>query len=655
MTRSYSFKSSHAALAFALWLVTAVYLICNLGHTQLIVDVASNADDHVQAYYSRNAQWNEPESARSAMLAGRDEIALDIPGLILGSVVRLDPGRRATTYHIFSVRWRLNGVDIPVPLSTIVNARPDASDTTTSADELLVSSRDNNPQLNVPTPGLVASIAHAHWAVGLSLMTFAFLLFAVWRRTHLPLIAAVFLATCAILYFLSCILVGPRLPLLDDWRYLLPGPCNLIDGHWQWLTVVGNDTYFLTNQILDFVVLKATHQDFAWLRGFAATVLLLQLVSQYRLLARTANQHPAIAALAVALGIWSLAGGGYWSNAAIAYQQALPTLFGTWILIQLVDGNGQLRPNPSNRIILICCVASGLAYISGGLLIASLGAAVVLVTGRRSDSRFAARTGGLLLGAGTLLLLTQFTLVSAHQGSLLEHNHHSTSVYPTDHRFWLFFLALYGRALGYNGVWVPADFFLMTLTLFPAAALGCLRLRAWNSKTGPESLPAWTMLAIYAGIGSASYAAMVAFGRAGFADANTPAVAVTAMGKGRFHFWPIAAMLPYVWLGWAVLLKHIHAGRTLASATIGVMLLTPKSLSLLDDVGWQRDLNLMARDGAACVVEHLPDAEAGKPVICTDLTSVPVDIGPTLLHLRDIGSRVYTEIVEEGTHAQPGE
>ena len=101
--------------------------------------------------------------------------------------------------------------------------------------------------------------------------------------------------------------------------------------------------FFLTNQVLDFLVLKFSNVDFLWLRAVAAALLLLQMAVQYRVVSRAGQASPVVAAVAVALGIWSLSAGAYWYGTAIAYQQALPTLFGTLMLVQFVARDGSIR------------------------------------------------------------------------------------------------------------------------------------------------------------------------------------------------------------------------------------------------------------------------------------------------------------------------
>ncbi|HZP67914.1 MAG TPA: hypothetical protein VFB32_16545 [Rudaea sp.] len=627
------------AVLLVVWAVAAAYFVCNLGHAQLVVRIETDAADLAQVFHSPNLMWNELESKKTALEPGRNDVAFALPGLLAGPVVRFDPGRRPTTYRLSAMRWVFGNSSLPIAPESVVNMRPDASSLTRDGDDLVLTARDDDPQVGVPTPGLRQ---RALLPLALAALALAFVVAAWRRRVAPPKIAGALLALCALLYAGACVTIGPHLPMHDDWRYLLPGDCNIVDGGWAWLGIVGNDTYFLTNQLLDFAVLKLSHVDFGWMRGVAVVLLLLQLAMVYAIVTRAARTAPAVAAVAAMLGIWSLAEGAYWSTTGIAYQQALPTMFGSCMLLQLIDRDGVLRAPRSVAAMLLCCAASGLAYISGGPLIASLGAALVLATYARDAAP--RRSGMWLAAAGVLLLVLQVVLVWRRQGSLLEHNHHSESVYPTDWRFWYFYFALFGRALGYGGVSFGLDVFFGAIVLTPAVVLGIERLLPRRQADGAPA--AWTMLALYAGLGCASYAAMVAFGRAGFASADVAPAIVTTMGKGRFHFWPIAAMLPYVWLGWAAVIARLRAGRALVGGAVALLMLSPKSVWLLDQVGVLRELSQTAREGARCIVAHLPDAEAQRPVVCTVITSAPVNLGPTLLHLRAEGAHVYTDILD---------
>ena len=152
---------------------------------------------------------------------------------------------------------------------------------------------------------------------------------------------------------------------------------------------------------------------------------------------------------------------------------------------QLCARNGEFNARFSSLLLAPCCVASGLSYISGGPLLMSLGIACILHAKRIFNPRVdpAARAGWILFGLGVASLILQLVLVTQRQGSLLEHNHAVASVFPNDRRYWLFFLALYGRALGYDGTSVFIDAGLAALILAPGVFLGIRRLVAGSADT----------------------------------------------------------------------------------------------------------------------------------------------------------------------------
>ena len=197
--------------------------------------------------------------------------------------------------------------------------------------DVTLDAHDDDPQLIVPTPP--PTVRMGNIAPPLVFSVLALIGFvAAYRRWSLSAVAAGVIACCGVMFLYTCASAGPRLPLFDDWRYVLPGRFNLVDG-WSWLGVVGNDTYFVTNQLLDCLVLRLTNIDFYTLRLVAVAVLLLQIALQIRILLRATHGRQEIGAVAVAATILSLAAGAYWSgDAVIAYQQALPTLFGTLLL-----------------------------------------------------------------------------------------------------------------------------------------------------------------------------------------------------------------------------------------------------------------------------------------------------------------------------------
>ena len=642
------FDKRKIGFGFVLWLLISFYFGANFAPWHLAAEVTTDATDVAQLYYSSNGTWSETESQTLPMVAGSNAITFTLPQIWPGKTVRFDPGQRTITYRIARLHWIHGGMSFNVPLDRISNPRSSDCHLSNAGGALFIGCTDNDSQLIVPAPDpdwILASF------VSLLALPMLGLIPLLWLSGKIEpaRMAGLFVAICASCYVFITLHHGPILPLYDDWRYVYPGPFDMVDGNWQWLTVVGNDTYFLTNQLIDFAVLKLTNVDFYWLRVVALTLLLIQLALQYRILTRAAGTSSIVGAIAITLEWWSLASDGYWGNTAVAYQQFLPTFFGTCALALLLRNEVSLRRSSICALLVFFCVASGLSYISGGLLMLSLGIACVLFVPRqsRASAGGAYRAGWLLGLLGTALLLLQIVLVNHYQGSLLQHNHAVASVYPTDRRFWLFFIALFGRALGYTGTFAPIDACLTVLFVFPAALF---TLQRFSSKraTNESAVPSWwKLLSVYAGIGGISYALAVSFGRSGFAPIDATTAAVIALGKARFHYWPIAAMLPYVWLGWAEIARH-NANRRAILGFAAIALLVPKSIIAFAHDSYVSNAKDHSLSGAACVVNHLSDAAAHRPVVCTALTSAPLNLGPVIDRLRARHSPLYSELIRAG-------
>lgn len=630
----------------ALWLLASVYIGVNTLPTHLTVDLTVDAADVAQLFDSLNGQWNEAESSALPLTPGWNRVLFTLNPRLAENSVRFDPGQRVTTYHIHAISWERGWVQHAVPLQSVTDPRPlGITSLSQVGDELVLTSKDNDAQTIIPAPDW-------HWQLASLILPFGgaivglLLLLAVIRRVDNPLpISAGFLLTCAVFYAFSSVYLGPRLPLYDDWRYVFPGPFDLVDGGWQWLGVAGNDTYFLTNQIFDFILLNLSNVNFNSIRIFALALLGVQLYAQYLIVTRLAATKPYAAAVAVALGFWSLASNAYWGSTTIAYQQFLPTLFGTLILAHLTGRDGEFKTHYSNTLLVACCLGSGLAYISGGLLLASLGMACLLAVGICS-SPAGKRAAVILLALGSALLVIQLLLVWRVQGSLLDHNHAVPSVYPNDQRFWLFFFALYGRALGYAGTSSLINFALTCLTLLPSVLLGVERLLRFKRRPASQPQPMLELVVLYAGIGGAAYAAAVAFGRAGFVPVTFGAFELTFVSKGRFHYWPIAAMLPYAWLGWVGFAQRLRdTGAVALQVMTAILLLVPKSLTPLAHVTYLLHNESLAKTGAHCLVEQLSRTAADKQVACPLATGMPPHIGPYNLGPR---SHLYLDLIDEG-------
>jgi len=636
----------------ALWLLATFFIDANFTSTELVAEITTDAADVARVYFSPESQWDFQQSSGAALNPGWNRAAFAGPFFNPGAVVRLAPGDRAATYRIHTVYWLRGGVPHAVRLDALINPHADINHSTIAADALVLTAQARAAQLIVPAPGLAWQLGSLLLPIGLPLIGLALVRIALRRNADPMRMSAIALGACATFYVAYYLAYQSRLPHYDDWRYLYPTPYSLVDGGWHWLTVVSNDTYYLTNQLIDYIVLRVSNVSFFWVRAVALGVLVLQLSAQYLVIQRVTGTERFVGAVAIALGIWSLASGAYWGATAVGYQQSLPTLFATLCLLCFIARDGSFNPRFSLPVIVACCLAAGLAYISGSLLILALGVACLLAAQRLRPlwSDPPARVGFLLCALGAVLLVLQVTLVWRQQGSLLAHNHASApSVYPNDRRFWLFFCAQFGRALGYTGGSVFVDIACAALALGPGILLGGATLSPKLNGSGASRSQPWTLLAIYAAAGAATYAAIVAFGRAGFVAGDADVQTIVATAKSRFHFWPVAAMLPYSWLGWVEATKNLPngaAGKVRTAAA--VLMLLPKSPSAFDQTDYLRVVDTMSKTGAHCVVEHLADIQANQPVVCGIMTGELRDLGPTLRMLQARHASLYQALMEDG-------
>lgn len=611
----------------------------------LVADVVVAEPDTAVAYYSADGQWSEAHTVSQPLIPGMNRVALRLPSLRLGDRIRLDPGQTQTNYHVLSLRWFRGGLGVDIPLSAVANPRPDAMNMRLVTNRLELTAHDIDPQLIVPLPTLGWRTASLLWPLGVLAAIMLGALVAQWRgRLGIVGVASIFVSAGIALYLTMYAQYAARLPIFDDWRYVIPSQFDLIGGRWEWLRAVGNDTYFLTGQIIDFLVLKLSNVDFGWLRAVALMLLLLHLWAMQRILVRC-MATPVATAVGIALLILTLSVNSYWGSTAIAHHQFLPVLFGSLMLLHLIARHGGIRPNWSRTLLLVLAIASGLAYISGGLFIVALAAGLLLAHADELRHRPwppALHAGIWLLGLGIALLTLQIILVGRSQGALLDHSHVSASIYPDDRRFWLFLIGLFGRALGYAGYQYGIDAALTVLALIPVVVLGFDRV--WNGffrgHQCEHRVP--VMLALYGGIAAVTYASAVAFGRAGLvaADASTEAIIWTS--KARFHYWPIAAMLPFLWLGWIELARRSRDRIEILATFAAVLMLVPKSLATWDWVGNFRAIADGAARGAHCIAAQW-EADPSH-VVCETITGPPINLSGPLQRLRDEDRVLYRDI-----------
>lgn len=649
-------RASLLFLASLLGFMAFSFACLNLYPIRLSIELAATPGNMAQVFRSPSGNWNEQNSQQKQIALAVEELDFQIPIGQVGTGVRFDPGTFGGEYRILAVRWQRGMMTRQLKPEMIGNLREGVQQLVVDGAAVKLYSPDSDAQVFLPAPGEPWRLL-ALWPIGVVAAVFLYLLRRAWRNSISPTaVASAYVGLVASVYVLVAFTYMSNLPLLDDWRYIVPGPLLLVGNEYGWMTLITNDTYFLTGQLLDFVALKLTNVNFLSVRWMGIGILLIYLVAMRRtLLAAGGTTLGAAVGIALIAGV--LGTNGYWGATSLAYHQFIP-LTVTAMLLAYVGGRGdrEIGLGGSLLVIVPLCAAAGLAYISGGLMIACVGAGLLLAQADRwqrlRDSQV--RTAWLITLLGAAFLLLQIWLVSTQQGSLVKHNHAVGSVYPNDPRFYYFVTALFGRAAGYTGTNIVIDSALMLLALFPAMLLAAERLWFGLIRGQSAERPLLTALPLCAAAAALTYAAAVAFGRAGFHDVIYPQPSITGAAKVRFHFCTIAALLPLMWLGWVELVRRsTRRGQrlvaTAAATAVALLLILPKTLSswrVADELETVRE---QLAEGAYCAAAAM-DAPSRPAVICTGLSGIAADLRPHLDVMKGLDSHVHRTI---RSHALP--
>lgn len=646
-------RASLLFLTSLLGILALAFACLNFFPIRLSIELAAPPGSTAQLFRSSSGSWNEQQSEHKTVNLAVDELNFRAPVGEVGTGVRFDPGSGGGEYRILAVRWQRGMMTRQLKPQMIGNLREGLQQLSVEGDAVRLLSPDADAQVFLPAPGEPWRLL-ALWPIAVVAAFFLYLLRRAWRNSiSATAVASAYLALAAAVYVLVAYAYMSNLPLMDDWRYIVPGALLIVGDGYGWMTLVTNDTYFLTGQLLDFVALKLTNVNFLSVRWMGIGVLLVYLVAMRRALLAAGGSTLGVA-VAIALVAGVLGTNGYWGATSLAYHQFIPLAVTAMLLAYVGRGDREIGLRGTLLVIVPLCAAAGLAYISGGLMIACVGAGLLLAQADRwqrlRDSQV--RTAWLITLLGAAFLLLQVWLVSTHQGSLVKHNHAVGSVYPNDPRFLYFVTALFGRAAGYTGTNIVVDSTLMLLALFPALLLAAERL--WNGliRRQPAENPLLTALPLCAAAAALTYAAAVAFGRAGFHDPIYPQPSITGAAKLRFHFCTIAALLPMMWLGWVELVRRGRLATSVA-AVVALFLILPKTVSswrVADDLQAVRE---QLNEGAYCASAAL-HSPSNPAVICAGLSGIETDLRPHLEVMKALDSHVYRSIYGRPPAPPPG-
>lgn len=594
----------------------------------------------LQVFHSRDGLWTEAQSVPSVVLPGRRTVSVPLPWS-LPDRLRLDPISHAGGTTVVAMRYRyllfqstVDPLQIrPLRDSKALSVRLDAP------RGLTIRSADDDPQLSVPVPRTIA-VWHA---LGIALSAAPLLLIgALWPwRTGQSEDDVGYQLALMLLGFAFALMVymigrsGAGYPIHDDWRYFYPGPFSMIEGHGRWLTMAGNDTYFLTGQLIDWALLKLSGGSTYAVRLFALTLLAIFLALASALSARHAGKWAPFALLALSLALNAKA---YWSQQFMAYHQFLPILALFLVLWIAHRPNGEGLSLPARICMIVVTLAAGLAYISGSILFIVVSIAyVIAVPGSLKWAGRKRRPVFWYAGLPALLALAvQLWMVTSVQGSLLERSHAGGIAWPVEMRFWAFLIGLSGQAAGSwgNALALDSALFAVLIGLAGYALVRSVRTRP----SSPRETADWFVaLALFAG--ALAYAAMISAGRAELGTEAADASTVAAIAKWRFHYWWLAALLP---VAVAISLNNLLGSNRASSALLLVLSLTvivgKSAYVIRQDMPFFEQVRLDIREGEACVrAEIIRNGGSAGTIQCP--TFYPADLGAAvrLAEQRDLG------------------
>lgn len=594
------------------------------------IEIDSRGEGGILQIFYTERNSDSAESSPTVVLPGQRTVSVSLPWS-LQDRIRLDPMSHVGNQTIRAIHYRYLFFKYQTDLHDVTSLRePHAlSIERTNENRLLIRSLDDDPRLSVPVPNILLAWRIIGAILALSPLLCLFLISAplTWpvNTEYSPYQAALTILGinyAAFVYFIGW--TDAYYPILDDWRYFYPGRFSLIEDHASWMKVAGNDTYFLTGQLIDWLLLKLSNGNTYLVRLFSLSLLAVFLAFAAALSQRHAGKWATFAILALCL---TLTGRSYWTLQFIAYHQFIPVLCLFCVLWIMRDLPYKRLSWPSRLYLSLLTLSAGLAYISGSFLMMVMAVAYT-VSALGAPKSFPRVNRLILWHIGLPALVTaifQLYMVSSAQGSLLEESHAGKLVWPWEPRFWAFFVGLFGRATGLSGNTLILDIAVTALCIALAAYI--LARVVFNKTAEKEDHVEWVALSLFGA--SFVYAALVALGRAGLgappgADLHT----VSAVAKLRFHYWWLAALLP---IAVAIACDKILSKQRLSFAVMFLasllILLGRYNYFIRADLPFYADLRQRNKEAEACVratiVKH--GGRLHGEIMCTYF--YPVDLG----------------------------
>lgn len=455
----------------------------------------------------------------------------------------------------------------------------------------------------------------------------------------------IFVKTCLALplislaYNLALLLrCGIDLPVEDDWRsYLLRGAGSF---RLDYLFKPSNDTLFPAGLTLDSIA-QCLFNGNAIIYQFLSmlSVLGLLLFLQWRLLLISTRDR-FLAASAFGLTLLMLQPGSYWGYQSLAYHHAIPLVCGLGAIYTAV---GTAWKPWKTWFLFALGTISGLSYISGAFSILVIGT-VLFLMGRFIDpsQRKPLVHGGLsLAAAGFLTALPQLWVIVFFQKGM--HLPGTSMAYPYQADFWLFLLGIVSRSL-----LLPKALPLFSLLVTACAVPACIGLAYWfvrlltagKLSKIEDARTAIVFITLLAGV--FVYLMLVAAGRTNvnMSDSKT-ALAVFTHGRGRFHFFWVTLVWPWLAASTFQVLRTDSSRIRIPSpySTVVTLLLVPMLVYSFKPSDFLRAMRIRAA-GIQCINSELQKGR--KSVYCPQV--YPEDIYPAIVYARSINASFMNAI-----------
>lgn len=380
-------------------------------------------------------------------------------------------------------------------------------------------------------------------------------------------------------------------PVVDDWRYYIPGFAMPGTLTLDWIFAPARDTVHATGKLIDWLVFRFIAHDYRVLSVlsfvlFAGGWLLCSL----RLAAVTSGSRPLALFASLLVFCVPLAGSPYWVTASrlqrleplIAYHQMLPVLGLTALALLCTTDSTRWRRGAAPVLAALLTLVFALTYNSGALALFVFGAAALVLGAlcRRKGVEVPASltavawavagVGAACLALHILMPMWKFGLNPVVDVRTARFSY----ALPTEPEFWWYFLGLFDRAVGGTTVGWTADLRGMTLAaIFVVPAMGLSVLLVRGEIPLAYRRRAIVLIALLAAI--LAYAALVSYGRANFGHRYVRALGqegVALYARHRFFFWWVAASLPFAVIAWSVLVERLLSRRASTAVAFALML-----------------------------------------------------------------------------------